>query len=126
MKGNGIGREIAIAFAAAGAERLVLIGRTMSALAQTEESLQAINNSVRCLTFCANVVDERAIYHIAAEVGTWDVLILNAGYLPNPTPIASASLSDYWAAYEVRTTINLRHNFCKILKQLITSSYRPM
>ncbi|CAF9939205.1 MAG: hypothetical protein ALECFALPRED_008038 [Alectoria fallacina] len=98
--GSGVGRETAMAFAAAGARRLVLIGRNDSTLAQTKESLKASNNSTTCLNFRADVADDKAMHEIAAEVGTWDVFILNAGHIPNPTSIASANLADYWESYE--------------------------
>ena len=101
LKGGGIGRETAMAFAAAGARRLVLIGRNDATLAQTEESLKASNNSTACLKFRADVADDKAMHEIAAEVGTWDVFILNAGHVPKPTSIASANLADYWESYEV-------------------------
>lgn len=39
---------------------------------------------------------------VAAEIGVWDVFILNAGYLPSPSSIASADVADYWKSYEVR------------------------
>jgi len=38
---------------------------------------------------------------VAQSVGTWDVLILNAGHLSAPAPIAKAPLDDYWKNYEV-------------------------
>jgi NAD(P)-dependent dehydrogenase (short-subunit alcohol dehydrogenase family) len=38
---------------------------------------------------------------IAEAVGVWDVLIMNAGYIPTPSPTAKADVSDYWRAYEV-------------------------
>ncbi|KAL9027761.1 MAG: hypothetical protein Q9196_003765 [Gyalolechia fulgens] len=98
--GGAIGRETAKAFAIAGAERLVLIGRTDATLRQTKEYVEGIENSTACLAFTADVRDEKAMEKIAAEVGTWDVLILNAGYMPKPGPIASADISEYWAAYE--------------------------
>ncbi|KAL8996992.1 MAG: hypothetical protein Q9169_003643 [Polycauliona sp. 2 TL-2023] len=98
--GTGIGRETAQAFATAGAERLILIGRTESTLAETQALVQRISNGMTCLYFQADVTDGNAMSRIAAEIGTWDVLVLNAGHLANPTPIASANLSDYWASYE--------------------------
>ncbi|KAL8720884.1 MAG: hypothetical protein Q9225_002329 [Loekoesia sp. 1 TL-2023] len=98
--GGSLGHETAIAFSAAGAARLVLIGRTDSTLAQTKESLPDTGTGRTCLTFCADVTDEKAMRQIAAEVETWDTFIMNAAYLPDPTPIASARVPEYWAAYE--------------------------
>ncbi|KAL8900592.1 MAG: hypothetical protein Q9192_000979 [Flavoplaca navasiana] len=99
--GTGIGRETAVAFAMAGARRLILIGRTESTLSQTRASVQNHSSTITCLVFEADVTNERAMGKIAVEVGTWDILILNAGHLANPTPVASATLADYWASYEV-------------------------
>jgi NADP-dependent 3-hydroxy acid dehydrogenase YdfG len=38
---------------------------------------------------------------VAQSVGTWDVLILNAGHLSAPASIVKAPLDDYWKNYEV-------------------------
>ncbi|KAI4204972.1 MAG: hypothetical protein LQ350_000824 [Teloschistes chrysophthalmus] len=113
--GSGLGREIAKAFVAAGAARLVLIGRTTSNLAQTKDSLQTIgdNAACTCSIFTANVTNEEAMHEVAAEVGAWDIFILNAGYLPKPSPVASSDISDYWAAYEtnVKSLVIATHAF---------------
>ncbi|KAL8842835.1 MAG: hypothetical protein Q9176_002471 [Flavoplaca citrina] len=98
--GAGIGRETAIAFATAGAKRLILIGRTESTLIQTRTSVQDKHGDIACLIFKADVTDEDAMEKIATEIGTWDILILNAGHQANSTSITSANLSDYWACYE--------------------------
>ena len=45
---------------------------------------------------------------VAESVGTWDVAILNAGYMPTPIQVVKADISDYWKAYEVRQQ-NLRY-----------------
>ncbi|OCL12820.1 hypothetical protein AOQ84DRAFT_395440 [Glonium stellatum] len=37
---------------------------------------------------------------IAKAVGTWDVLILNAGFISAPAPISKAPLDEYWKNYE--------------------------
>ncbi|KAL8905999.1 MAG: hypothetical protein Q9207_002284 [Kuettlingeria erythrocarpa] len=99
-KGGRIGRETALAFAAANVKRLILIGRTASTLAQTKDSVQASGHDVHCSTSCADVCDEKAMRQIAADAGTWDVLILNAGHVPKPATIATAQISDYWQGYE--------------------------
>ena len=78
-----------------------MIGRTESTLAQSKEAVQAISASTTCLVFNADVADDKAMCQIAAQVGSWDVFILNAGHLPKPGPVASADISDYWEAYEV-------------------------
>lgn len=51
------------------------------------------------------ITGDKVMHQIAAEVGTWNIFILNAGHLPNPTSIASANLFDCWTilTYEVRS-----------------------
>lgn len=76
------------------------------------------------------MTDEEAVRKIADSVGAWDVLVLNAGYLPAPTPAAKADVGDYWKAYEVRRLLfictvsisnlqkdqcEVRNHFCKVL-----------
>lgn len=51
------------------------------------------------------ITGDKVMHQIAAEVGTWNILILNAGHLTNPTSIASANLFNCWTilTYEVRS-----------------------
>ncbi|KAF7512746.1 hypothetical protein GJ744_000313 [Endocarpon pusillum] len=95
--GSGIGRETAIAFAAAGTKHLVLIGRSESTLADTESLLPG---NPKCSIFQADITDEAAMEKVAKAVCKWDVLILNAGYISSPSPVANARLDDYWMNYE--------------------------
>ena len=105
MKGSGIGRETAIAFANANAKRIILIGRTESTLTETRNQVMVSAPATSCSICRADVTDEEAIYAVAEEVGTWDVLVLNAGYLPEPAPITKTSIQEYWKTYEVSSTI---------------------
>jgi NAD(P)-dependent dehydrogenase (short-subunit alcohol dehydrogenase family) len=54
----------------------------------------------------ADVADEEAVKNVAEAVSTWDVLVMNAGYFPSPTPIAKADVGDYWKGYEVCIRFN--------------------
>ncbi|KAF6228430.1 hypothetical protein HO133_008160 [Letharia lupina] len=42
------------------------------------------------------ITGDKVMHQIAAQVGTWNIFILNAGHLPNPTSVASANLFDCW------------------------------
>ncbi|KAI9698072.1 MAG: hypothetical protein M1820_007580 [Bogoriella megaspora] len=95
--GTGIGREAAIAFAAAGADHVVLLGRTKSTL---EETRNQIPHNTKTSIFTCDVTDEAAMKDVAAIVGTWDIFLLNAGYISPPSTITQASLSEYWQNYE--------------------------
>ena len=48
----------------------------------------------------ASVTDEFAIKEAASASGTWDVLIMNAGYI-SPGYISTSNLVSYWQNYEV-------------------------
>ena len=99
IQGSGIGRETAIAFAAAGAKHVVLVGRTESTLTETQRQIPS--GSSVCSVFACDVTDEAGMEKVAQAVGTWDVLILNAAYLSAPAPIVESPLDSYWKNYEV-------------------------
>ncbi|CAF9935324.1 hypothetical protein IMSHALPRED_010182 [Imshaugia aleurites] len=98
--GRGIGPEIARAYAAAGASRIVLLGRTQSTLSQTAEKIEKEFASVSVSTHTADIADQVAIEHVAEKVQNWDVLILNAGVLASPQPIAKSDPADWWRVLE--------------------------
>lgn len=103
-QGSGIGRETALAFAIASAKHVILIGRNADSLAETKEALEHASDSsdaVAVSAFTADVTDVKAMANIALQVGMWDVLVLNAGYIPKPAHVAAADLEDSWLAYEV-------------------------
>ena len=50
--------------------------------------------------FPCSVTDEAAIKKVAESVGTWDVLILNAGYVSRGK-VTEAPLSEWWRPFEV-------------------------
>ncbi|KAL4888403.1 hypothetical protein BDV59DRAFT_196457 [Aspergillus ambiguus] len=93
--GSGIGRAVALSFARAGARKIALIGRTETKLLETQKLLTC-DSSVHA----ASVTNEANIEDIAAQVGTWDVLILNAAYLAAPETIVDSSVDDWWQSFE--------------------------
>jgi NAD(P)-dependent dehydrogenase (short-subunit alcohol dehydrogenase family) len=100
VKGSGIGRATAIAFATAGASRLILVGRTESTLQETAKLLSE-GSQAKVEVFAASVTDETKIKALAEQVGEWDVLVLNAAHRITPSSIAGASLQDWWQHHEV-------------------------
>ena len=98
-KGSGIGRETAFAFANAGAKRLILLGRNEPSLEETKNHLPA--NGVSCSTYAASVTDEKVLESVAATAGTWDILVLNAGFITTPVSIAGTHVDDWWQSFEV-------------------------
>lgn len=74
-QGSGIGRAIALAFAQAGAKRIVLVGRRAETLEETSVEIKKTSGDAQITIFPASVTDESAIQNIADEVKGWDVLI---------------------------------------------------
>lgn len=98
---QGIGLETAKAYAAAGASHIALIGRTQSTLSKAKEAIEK-ESSTSVTTHTADVADEVAVGKAAAEVGKWDVLILNAGVVPAANSIEQSEPGKWWSAFEVR------------------------
>jgi len=44
---------------------------------------------------------------IAAGVGTWDILVLNAGFISDPAPVTETAVDDWWQSFEVRSFLVL-------------------
>ncbi|KAF2759929.1 NAD(P)-binding protein [Pseudovirgaria hyperparasitica] len=99
--GSGIGRANALAFAIAGAARLVLIGRTEAKIKETEAAIASEAGNCDVITFITDASNLDGMQEVARAVGTWHVLLLNAGYMNSPAPVATADLGDYWKAFEV-------------------------
>ena len=78
---------------------MVLVGRTEDKLLETKSLIAG--DATEVSTFPASVVDEPAVKSIAAAVGQWDVLILNAGYISPPGLLAQSPAEEYWKNYEV-------------------------
>ncbi|OLN85285.1 Short-chain type dehydrogenase/reductase [Colletotrichum chlorophyti] len=98
--GSGIGRETALAFADAGAARVILLGRTEAAIAETAASLpQTVNSDV----FAADITSEESLVKVAATIGQWDILVLTAGYVSTPSPIVGSSTDEWWQSFETNT-----------------------
>lgn len=102
MNNVGAGRETARAYAVAGASRIAVLGRTSATLEDAQRSIEADFPSVRVSTHTADIADETGVQKAAAEIGKWDVLVLNAGKLAKPSSIVEAELTDWWRAFEVR------------------------
>lgn len=88
-----------MAFSSAGADRLFLIGRSQDAL---EETKDLIPSKVDCSIHAISIINEHAMKNVAATIGTWDITILNAGFLSSPATVAETSIEDWWQSFEVR------------------------
>ena len=93
---RGIGREIAILLAK-NKIHVILLGRTLSALDDLSDKINDFGGSSSCIQFDLNDLSE--ISKISLEVkkrwGKLDILISNAAYLHNLTPLSHLSEKDW-------------------------------
>ena len=99
--GTGIGRETVRTFAAAGAVSIHILGRTQSSLAETKLLVEKEFPSARVTIYIADVTDEKAVSKAASQIGAWDVLVSNAGYLAKRALIHEIDLHEWWTGFEV-------------------------
>ncbi|RAL17618.1 SDR family NAD(P)-dependent oxidoreductase [Aspergillus homomorphus CBS 101889] len=95
--GSGIGRATALAFAQAGASHIALLGRTEATLLETQRTLSATSKSS---VHVVSVTDEAALREVASTIGTWDILVLSAGHIADPAPIADTPVDNWWQSFE--------------------------
>lgn len=109
--GSGIGPEIARSFAKSGASSISIFGRTEKNLLQTKASLAKQYPDTKFHSYVADIVEkntlETAFREIKDAVGEIDILIANAGYMPDLHPITKSDPEDWWKAFE----INVKGNF---------------
>ena len=108
---RGIGRETAILLAK-NKIHVILLGRTLSALDDLSDKINDFGGSSSCIQFDLNDLSE--ISKISLEVkkrwGKLDILISNAAYLHNLTPLSHLSEKDW----QISLNINLSSNWLLI------------
>jgi len=118
---QGLGRQLAIAFACAGAAGLALVARTTTALRDVQERLHTLAPATQVLVISADLAQEDDIERVIATTlsafnGRLDVLVNNASTL-GPTPMPY--LLDYpLAAFQRVLAVNLIAPFLLIKKAL--------
>ena len=118
--GSGIGPEIARSFAKSGASSISIFGRTEKSLLATKERLEKEFPKTKFYSYVADVVDratlDKAFQAMKAVVGEVDILIANAGYMPDLHPITKSDPEDWWNAFEinVKGAFNLINAFVPV------------
>ncbi|KAL2807947.1 putative oxidoreductase [Aspergillus granulosus] len=103
---RGLGQlAFAASFARAKAKAIVLLGRSMDALAETEKIVTEINPATEVHSIVVDVVDEvgvaKGFDEIESRFGAPHVLINNAGILGSLTPMVDADIEAWWKTQEV-------------------------
>ncbi|KAK9327057.1 hypothetical protein V1520DRAFT_372329 [Lipomyces starkeyi] len=104
---SGIGAATAISFAKSGARAVIITGRTEKSLAASAAAIKALGLGCEARYFVADVEDapriETIFSAVSVEFGKIDVVVSNAGYLPDHSLLKDAHLEDWWRAFQVNT-----------------------
>ncbi|KAF5695675.1 short-chain alcohol dehydrogenase/reductase [Fusarium denticulatum] len=105
--GRGIGREIAKAFAVAGAKGIFIVGRTGTELLSAVTEIKSLSTGTPVSVYHAeaDITDREAVAsafkQAIATFGHTDILIQNAGYLDAHRSLLESDLDDYWKTFEI-------------------------
>ncbi|MFD5554871.1 SDR family NAD(P)-dependent oxidoreductase [Streptomyces sp. NPDC127068] len=103
--GSGIGRAVALAFAAEGAS-VVVAGRTAAPLDETVALIEAAGGTAAAVT--VDVTDSDRLRNLVREsvarFGSLDVAVNNAGILRGTVPVAEVSEEDWDAVLRTNVT----------------------
>lgn len=99
--GAGIGRALVEAFADARAATIFILGRRQHILEEAKQAIQQTNPDVSIHVLLTDVADLTSVTLAAHEIGSWDVLVSNAGYMATVEPLMRADPEDWWKAFEV-------------------------
>ncbi|KAF2997865.1 hypothetical protein E8E13_002983 [Curvularia kusanoi] len=119
--GRGIGRSMAIQYARANVDTIIICARTGSELDEVEERIKEANAKVTVKKETLNVTDGPAVKALAQSIeqsiGRLDVLINNAGLSRPWEPVGETDPEDYWQVLEVNLhgPLLLTHAFLPLL-----------
>ena len=100
--GAGVGRSITQAFAVAGAATILITGRTEKTLLDAKKEIEAAFPQTKVQTFAADITNEQAVNDAFGSLNTKiDVLVHNAGYLPDVEPVSTTPVTEWWRGFEI-------------------------
>lgn len=117
--GTTIGAAAAHAFATSGAAHIAILGRRLQPLLETAAAVEAAHPATKVHTHSTDITDAAAVqaalsaFVQATGTGVIDVLVANAGFLPEPNMLAAADADDWWTGFEtnVRGAFNTARAF---------------
>ncbi|KAL6874620.1 NAD(P)-binding protein [Trichoderma longibrachiatum] len=125
--GGAIGAAMALSFAQSGASSIALLGRTEAALLKSKQAVNKAYPATDVRIITANVADEAsvraALEKFASVAGKkLDILVANAGTLPDPGTVLASDASQWWSGFEVnvRGQFNLVRAFMPLAEKNAT------
>lgn len=100
--GTGVGRAIAQTFAAAGASRIIICGRTRSTLDETKALVEAASPACSVHPLVVDVTDTGSVGALFAQAPfVADILVNNAGICHSPVYVGESEPEVWWRDMEV-------------------------
>lgn len=99
--GSGVGKGFTRAFAAAGASNIAILARRENVLQETKAEVEKEFPGSKVSPFAVDLVNLQSVEKAAEVIGSWDVLISNAGYLSSIASLEDSDPEDWWRAFEV-------------------------
>lgn len=103
---RGIGREIAVLFAQAGARVAIHYNRNRQAAEETRSLLEGRNHALFEANLSSPLSAERLVGEVVREMGSLDILVNNAGIFEEH-PVATASFEEWQDAWQRILDVNL-------------------
>ncbi|GAA6011624.1 hypothetical protein JCM10207_002682 [Rhodosporidiobolus poonsookiae] len=99
--GRGIGEAEALAFARAGAKKVVLTSRSKEQLDEVKQKLIQANPETEVLALEADATAEASVDKLFEQAGELDILVCNAGYLEPIIPVRDSSPTEWRRSLDV-------------------------
>lgn len=112
-----MGRQTALSFAKAQAARVILLGRREASLQETASLVSVASSGVETLVRAVDTTDFEGLKTIAAEVGTWDILVIASVHASTVSTLASTDIDEWWQGFEVRPSC------LQILARVVSSRF---
>ncbi|KAI5242345.1 NAD(P)-binding protein [Aureobasidium subglaciale] len=116
--GGGVGGETARAWAIAGAQGVVLVGRRVASLQEPKEAILTINKDIKVLAIAADLASETDVEILFKQVKEFfkrvDVVVNTAGTMTGGL-LGDLPPQQWWTDFEVniKGTYNLAHHYLK-------------
>lgn len=99
------------AFTTSDATKIAILGRIVSSFEKTKKEVEAAHTSVTVHASVADITDESAVSKafegIEKALGKVDILVSNAGYLPDTKPIVECDVEEWFRGMTVNVKGNL-------------------
>ncbi|KAI5457557.1 hypothetical protein BGZ63DRAFT_433987 [Mariannaea sp. PMI_226] len=100
--GHGMGIDMCRSFAGCNSANIIIVGRTEARLKASAEKLASEFPATRFTPITADISSKDDIKRIFEKLEiSPDVLVNNAGYMPNPEKFQDADIDEWWSGFTI-------------------------